>query len=194
MNLKKILTPKQIEICTKEKYYYQHIGVKKNILQIAIDHSFIQKKEKFNLYSLDIIKKYEIIVVDEDKKNFYIECKELLGPKRLAELEQQLNKSIVQRTIPVREFNEKFNTILAVDPDAIEKRIKQFNAYDTDDNEVLSLFKMILNHGVRNRISDIHINAYEELSWLRYRVDGKVQAKYLLNSELAGRFSQKLER
>ncbi|MCF6309143.1 MAG: Flp pilus assembly complex ATPase component TadA [Sulfurimonas sp.] len=189
MNLKKILTPKQIEICTKEKYYYQHIGVKKNLLQIAIEHNFVQKKEQFNPYSLDLIKKYEIVVVNEDKKNFYIECKELIGPKRLDELEKQLNKSVVQQTIPVREFNEKFNAILAVDPDLIEKRIKQFNAYDTDDNEVLSLLKMILNHGVRNRVSDIHINAYEEFSWLRYRLDGKVQAKYLLNSELAERFS-----
>ena len=46
MNLKKILTPKQIEICKEEKSYYQRIGVKKNILQIAIEHNFIQKKEK----------------------------------------------------------------------------------------------------------------------------------------------------
>ena len=48
MNLKKILTPKQIEICTKEKYYYQHIGVKKNLIQIAIEHNFIQKKLHIN--------------------------------------------------------------------------------------------------------------------------------------------------
>lgn len=189
MNLKKILTPRQIEICKKEKYYYQHIGVKKNLLQIAIEHNFVQKKEQYNPYSLDLIKKYEIIVVNEDEKNFYIECKELLGPKRLEELEKQLDKNIIQQTVPVREFNKKFNAILAVDPDLIEKRIKQFNAFDTDDNEVLSLFRMILNHGVRHKVSDIHINAYEEFSWLRYRIDGKVQAKYLLNSELASRFS-----
>ena len=44
MNLKKILSPKQIEICKKEKYYYQQIGVKKNLLQIAMEHHFVQKK------------------------------------------------------------------------------------------------------------------------------------------------------
>lgn len=189
MNIKKILTPKQIEICKKEQYYYQHIGIKKNLLQIAVEHNFIQKKEQFNPYSLELIKKYEIIIVNEDDKNFHIECKELLGPKRLIELEKKLNKKVVQTTIPVREFNEKFTTILAVDPDQIEKRIKQFNSLDTDDNEILSLFEMILSHSVKNRVSDIHINAYEEVSWLRYRQDGKVESKYLLNAELAQRFS-----
>lgn len=189
MNLKNILTPKQIEICKKEQYYYQHVGIKKNILQIAIEHNFIQKKETFSPYSLDLIKKYEIIIANEDDDNFYIELKELLGPKRLSELQTQLGKNVIQHTIPVREFSEKLNALLAVDPDAIEKRIKQFNAYDSDDNEVLSLLEMILNHGIRNGVSDIHINAYEDFSWLRYRINGKVQAKYLLNSELSKRFS-----
>ena len=189
MNLKKILTSKQIEICKKEKYYYQHIGIKKNILEIAIEHNFIQKKEKFSPYSLDLIKQYEIIIIEEDKENFHVECKELIGPNRLKELEKQLKKTVKQRTIPVREFNEKFNALISIDPDAIEKRIKQFNSFDTDDNEVLSLFEMILKHGVRNGISDIHINAYEEFSWLRYRLDGKVMAKFLLNADLATRFS-----
>lgn len=189
MNLKNILTPRQIEICKKEKYYYQNVGIKKNILQIAIEHNFIQKKESFSPYSLDLVKKYEIVIANEDKDNFYIERKELLGPKLLSELQEQLGKNIIQNAIPVREFNEKYGALLAVDPDAIEKRIKQFNAYDTDDTEVLSLFEMVLMHGVRNGVSDIHINAYEDFSWLRYRLNGKIQAKYLLNSELSQRFS-----
>ena len=189
MNIEKILTPKQLEICKKENYYYQQIGIKKNILQIAIEHNFIQKKESLNSYSLELIKEYEIVIAKEDKENFYIECKELLGPKRLSELQEQLNKNIIQHVIPVREFKEKFHAHLAIDPDSIEKRIKQFNAYDTDDNEVLSLFEMILSHGVKNAISDIHINSYKDFSWLRYRVNGIAQAKYLLNSELSQRFS-----
>ena len=189
MNLEKLLTAKQLEICKKEQYYYQHVGIKKELIQIAIEHNFIQKKEKFSPYSLDLIKKYKIIISNENTQNFYIECKELLGPKRLEELQKQLNKNVIQHTIPVREFNEKFRALLAVDPDAIEKRIKQFNAFDTDDNEVLSLFEMILAHGTRNGVSDIHINAYEEFSWLRYRLNGKVQARYLLNPELSQTFS-----
>lgn len=189
MNIKSILTPKQLDICRQEKSYYQRIGVKKNILQIAIEHNFIQKKEKNSSHSLELIKKYEIIITGEDKTNFYIECKELLGPKRQAELEAQLNKSVIQKTIPVREFNEKFNAIISVDPETIEKKIKQFNAFDSDDTEILELFTMILRHGVKNSVSDIHINAYEEFSWLRYRQNGKIQAKFLLNKELAQRFS-----
>ncbi len=189
MNIKNILTPKQIEICQKEKYYYQQIGMQKNLLQIAIEHNFTQKKEKHLPYSLDLLKEYEIIIVDENQESYSVECKELIGPKRLAKLEEQLNKKIIQRTIPVREFKEKFDALLSVDPDIIEKKIKQFNAYDTEDNEVLSLFRMILNHGVVHSVSDIHINAYEEFSWLRYRLNGKIQSKYLLNSDLAQRFS-----
>jgi type II secretory ATPase GspE/PulE/Tfp pilus assembly ATPase PilB-like protein len=189
MKLEKILTTNQLEICKKEKYYYQQIGIKKNILQIAIEHNFIQKKEKTSPYSLEIIKEYEILITKEDEKTFYIECKELLGEKRLNELQTKLGKKIIQSAIPVREFKQKFNELLAVDPDAIEKRIKQFNGSDTDDEEILSLFEMILTHGTKNSISDIHINAYENFSWLRYRAEGIVQAKYLLNPELSQRFS-----
>ena len=189
MNLKNILTPKQIDICKKEQYYYQKIGVKKNILQIAIEHNFTQKKDKRTLYSLDLLKEYEIIVADEDKNNYYIECRELLGPNRLKKLQTQLHKKIVQKTIPVREFREKFDALLSVDPDIIEKNIKQFNAFDTPETEVLELLEMILKHGIRNNISDIHINAYEEFYWLRYRQNGKIQSKYILNHELANRFS-----
>ena len=71
----------------------------------------------------------------------------------------------------------------------IEKKIKQFNALDTDDYEILNLFTMVLKHGVRHRISDIHINMYKDFAWLRYRLNGKVQAKHILNHELAQRFS-----
>lgn len=189
MNLKNILTPKQIEICKEEKSYYQRIGVKKNILQIAIEHNFIKKKEKNNLHSLELLKKYEIIISKENESTFYIERKELLGPKRLKELEEQLHKNVIQKSIPVREFNDKFNAILSIDPDIIEKKIKQFNAFDSDDTEILELLRMILRHGVRNSVSDIHINAYEEFSWLRYRQNGKINAKYILNKDLAERFS-----
>ncbi len=189
MNIKNILAPKQLEICQKEKYYYQQIGLQKNILQIALEHHFIQKKEKLVPYSLDLLKEYEIIIVQETKEGYSVECKELLGPKRLAKLEEQLNKKIIQRAIPVREFKEKFDAILSVDADMIEKKIKQFNADDTEDNEVLSLFEMILHHGVIHGVSDIHINAYEAFSWLRYRQNGKIESKYLLNSDLAQRFS-----
>lgn len=189
MNLKSILTPKQIEICKEEKSYYQRIGVKKNILQIAIEHNFVQKKEKKLHYSLELIKKYEMVVSDENEKSFSIERKELLGSKRLIALEKQLGKKVTQRTIPVREFNEKYSALLAIDPDIIEKKIKQFNALDADDTEILELLRMVLEHGVKNGVSDIHINAYEEFSWLRYRINGKIQAKYLINEELTRRFS-----
>lgn len=189
MNLTKLLTTKQIEICKEEKSYYQRIGIKKNILQIAIEHNFIKKKDKNNNHSLDLIKKYEIIITNENETSFNVECKVLLGPNRLKELEKQLNKKVIQSTIPVREFNEKFNEILSIDPDIIERKIKQFNAYDFDDTEILELLRMILKHGVKNSVSDIHINANEEFSWLRYRQNGRINAKYLLNKELSERFS-----
>jgi tryptophanyl-tRNA synthetase len=129
MNIKKILTPKQIEICKEEKSYYQRIGINKNILQIAIEHNFIKKKEKNNPHSLELLKKYEIIIADENKTSFHIESKELLGPVRLKELKEQLQKNIIQKTIPVREFNEKFSAILSIDPDTIEKKNKTVQCF-----------------------------------------------------------------
>ncbi len=189
MNPQTILTPKQLNVCEEEKLYFHRLGIKKSVLQIAHEHNFLQKQDKAISYSLELIKKYEIIISNEDESNFYIESKELLGPKRLEELEYELAKSVIQQIIPVREFNEKFTAVLSIDPDIIEKKIKKFNAYDSDDTQILELLEMILKHGVKNSVSDIHINAYEEFYWLRYRQNGKVQAKYLLNKELAQRFS-----
>ena len=189
MNLKKYLTTSQIDICQQEKEYYHRLGTNKTIVQIALEHNFIQKKDNTPSFNLELIKKYEILVVDEDEKNFYIECKELLGAKRLKLLEKELGRSVVQKTIPVREFNERFTEFISIDPDIIEKKIKKFNALDADDTEILELFRMILKHGIKNSISDIHINAYEDFNWLRYRQNGKIQAKYILNTDLAQRFS-----
>lgn len=189
MNLKNLLTPKQLEISQKEQEYYRRIGVIKSISQIAIEHNFLQKKEQSLSYSLELIKEYDIIISKEDENSFHIETKELLGTKRVAQLEKQLSKSIIQKTIPVREFKEKFEHLISIDPEIIEKKINKFNSFDADDTEILELFRMILKYGVKNRVSDIHINAYEEFSWLRYRINGKINAKYLLNKELAQRFS-----
>lgn len=189
MNLKKYLTTSQISICQQEKEYYQRIGITKNLIQIALEHNFIQKKDNTPAFNLELIKKYELLISGEDEINFYIERKELIGQKRLKLLEKELGRRVVQKVIPVREFNEKFTNFISIDPEIIERKIKKFNALDADGTEILELFRMILKHGVKNNISDIHINAYEEFYWLRYRQNGKIQAKYILNTELAQRFS-----
>ncbi|MBL0708154.1 MAG: Flp pilus assembly complex ATPase component TadA [Sulfurimonas sp.] len=189
MNPKKLLTSEQMEICKQESLYYQRIGIEKNILQIAIEHDFIKKPQKSIYHNFEIIKKYEIIISNEDETTFYIERKELMGPIQLVELENKLGKKVVQKTIPVREFTKKFHAVLSVDTDIVERKIKKFNALDADDSEILELFKMILIDGVKNEVSDIHINAYKDFSWLRYRKDGKIEAKHLLNRELSQRFA-----
>ena len=108
MNLTKHLSSAQINICQQEKEYYQRLGINKTLLQIAFEHNFLQKKENNNSYNIDIIKKYEIIITGEDDATYYIECKELLGKNRLKELEKSVGKNIVQKVIPVREFQDKF--------------------------------------------------------------------------------------
>jgi general secretion pathway protein E/type IV pilus assembly protein PilB len=189
MNPQNILTPKQLDVCEEERAYYNRLGIQKTLLQIAHEHNFLQTKSSSLTYSLDLIRKYEVIITKEDATNFHIESKELIGSKRLEELEGELGKKVIQKIIPVREFNEKFTSVISIDPDIIEKKIKKFNALDFDDSQILELLEMILRHGVKNGVSDIHINAYEEFYWLRYRQNGKVQAKYLLSKELAQRFS-----
>jgi len=193
MDLKKHLTASQLYICQEEKDYYKRLGIAKSLVQIALEHNFLQKKENTLPYNLDIVKKYEIIIIDEDDVYFYVERKELLGQKRLEELENILDKSINQKVIPVREFNEKFTNLISIDQNVIEKTIKKFNAFDADDTEILQLLRMILQHSVKNNISDIHINAYDNFCWLRYRKNAKVTSKYILNKELAQRFSMILK-
>ncbi len=188
MNAKKLLTAKQLEICKKEQYYYNQIGVSKNLLQIALEHNFLHRKEK-PLHNLDMIKEYEIIIVGEDEKTLQVEVKKLIGAKRLKLLEKKAGKRVEQKTIPVREFDQKFQKLLAIDPDLIEKRIKQFNARDVQDVEVLEIFEMLLHYAIKRQVSDIHINPYEEFCWLRLRVEGRVESKYLLSHDLAKRFS-----
>ena len=189
MNLKDILTDSQYDVCKKEQYYYRGIGNNKTLLEIARNHKFIPTKDDTPRYSLNLLKEYDIIIVKEEKYLLHIETKVLIGPKRLAILEKKLHKKVSQKTIPVREFQEKLDSIISIDPDVIEKKIKKFNAFDADDDEILELFRMLLLHGIKNEVSDIHINAYEDFSWLRYRENGKVYAKYLLNEDLSQRFS-----
>jgi type II secretory ATPase GspE/PulE/Tfp pilus assembly ATPase PilB-like protein len=189
MNIKKILTPKQLEVCQKEQYYYQQIGIKKHLLDIALSHHFVQKKESSKTYNLELMKEYEMVIAEDRDDLLKIERKELLGEKRLAELSAKVHKKIEQKNIPVREFQQKFIAILRVDPEHIERKIKQFNAMDYEEDEVIDIFEMLLEYGIQRSASDIHINAYESFYWLRYRIDGKIVARYLLNHELAERFA-----
>jgi len=189
MNIKKILSPKQLEVCQKEQYYYQQLGIKKHLLEIALSHHFIQKKEPSVTHNLDLMKEYEMVIAEESDTVLKIWRKELLGEKRLAELSAKVHKSVEQKNLPVREFQQKYTAILRVDPETIERKIKQFNAMDSDEDEVIDIFEMLLEYGIQRSASDIHINAYESFYWLRYRIDGKIHARYLLNHELAQRFT-----
>lgn len=189
MNIKKILSPKQLEVCQKEQYYYRQIGVKKHLLEIALSHHFVQKKESTATHNLELMKEYEMIIAEERDDVLHILRKELLGEKRLSELSTKVQKRVEQKNIPVREFQQKFTALLRVDPDAIERKIKQFNAMDADEDEVIDIFEMLLEYGIQRSASDIHINAYESFYWLRFRIDGHVHARFLLSHELAGRFA-----
>ena len=44
MDLTKYLTSSQLHICQQEKEYYQRIGIDKTLVQIALEHNFLQKK------------------------------------------------------------------------------------------------------------------------------------------------------
>jgi type II secretory ATPase GspE/PulE/Tfp pilus assembly ATPase PilB-like protein len=188
MNIKKILTPKQLEICAKEQYFYRNLGIEKSMTQIALEHSFIVKKSK-KLDDIELLKEYEFIVKDENKITVDIEVKKLLGQKLVEELSRKFQKKITQHVIPVKEFDAKFKKLLQVDPQKIEKTIKQLNAHDATDMEVSQLFDMVLQYAVKKGASDIHINPYKDFDWLRLRVEGRIEAKYLLSKELASRFS-----
>ena len=189
MNIKKILTPKQLEVCQKEQYYYQQLGVKKHLLEIALSHHFLQKKEPAIIHNLDLMKEYEMVIVHEDDNVLKIERKEILGEKLIAELSAKVHKEIEQKNIPVREFQQKYSAILRIDPETIERKIKQFNAMDAQEDEVIDIFEMLLEYGVQRSASDIHINAYASFYWLRYRIDGHINARFLLAHELAQRFA-----
>lgn len=189
MNIKKLLTPRQLDVCQKEQYYFQQLGIKKHLLEIALSHHFIQKKEPTPIHNLDLMKEYEMIIVEERDDLLRIERKELLGDQLLGELQAKVKKRIEQKNIPVREFQKKYTAILRIDPETIERKIKQFNAMDADEDEVVDIFEMLLEYAVQRSASDIHINPYESFYWLRYRIDGKIVAKYLLSHELAGRFA-----
>ena len=94
MNIKKILTPKQLEVCQKEQYYFQQIGIKKHLLDIALSHHFIQKKESSKAYNLELMKEFEMIIAEERDDVLKILRKELLGEKRLAELSAKVHKKV----------------------------------------------------------------------------------------------------
>lgn len=175
MNIKKILTPKQLEICQKEQYYYQQLGLKKHLLEIALAHHFVQKKPHRPPFSLDLIKEFEMVVSEENDTHLTIERKELLGPNLLKELEEKTGKKVEQKTIPVREFNRKYKELLGIDTDFLERKIKQFNDFAGDEEDAVEIFEMLLYQAAQYRASDIHINPHETFGWVRYRIDGKIK-------------------
>ncbi len=189
MKIKKVLTPKQLEVCQKEQYYHQQLGRKKHLLEIAMAHHFVQKKPPRPPFNLDLIKEYEIIVAEENATLLRVERKELLGPTLLAELEEKTGKKVEQKAIPVREFERKFGELLGVDAEFLERKIKRFNDFEGDENDAVEIFDMVLQQASQYRASDIHINPHEGFSWLRYRIDGLVQARHLIGEELSKRFA-----
>lgn len=107
MNIKKILTPKQLEVCQKEQYYFQQIGIKKHLLDIALSHHFIQKKESSKAYNLELMKEFEMIIAEERDDVLKILRKELLGEKRLAELSAKVHKKVEQKKYPRTRISAK---------------------------------------------------------------------------------------
>jgi len=188
MNIQKLLTPRQLDICRKEHHFYKQLGREKSIAQIALEHHFVTKKTPKHL-DIELLKSYEFLVKNETAQTLFIEVKQLLGPKRLEELSKKFSKPIHQDVIPVKEFDAKFTHLVQVDPEYLDKTIKQYNAKDPTPVEVADLFEMLLRYCLKRGASDIHINPGVDFDHLRLRIDGRVEAKYLLSKPLSQRFS-----
>lgn len=188
MDIQKLLSQEEIAICKKEQEFLIGLGIEKSIKDIAIAHNFVQlqKKESINL---SILKEYEMILLDENETTITIARKENLTKILKEDLETKIHKKVRLIVIPANEFNEKYNKIFTIDQNQLAEKIRAYNDDELDKKAVLEIYEDVLKEAIFLSVSDIHINEYSEYSWIRYRINGTLEQKYIISKELVSRIA-----
>jgi type II secretory ATPase GspE/PulE/Tfp pilus assembly ATPase PilB-like protein len=187
MNIKNRINNQEYGVCLEEKRFLEKKGIIKSLKDLAIEHNFMHMEE--DNIDLEIMNKYGFFIVKDSESLLTIGVKKYIDEELIFELKELLNKEIKQVIFPVREFEKKFKVHKFIDTNRISSMIQKYNFNDLDKSEILNLFHSMLLECIVLNVSDIHINEYEHFAWIKYRLDGNIEQKYILSKDFISRIS-----
>jgi general secretion pathway protein E len=186
-NLKQHINQEQYKVCLEEQKFLEKSGIIKSLKELAIEHNFLNIED--DSIDLEIMNKYGFFIVKDEENLLTVGVKKSLDKNTIQELSRLINKDIKQIIFPVREFDKKFKVHKFIDTTRISSMIQKYNFHDLEKNEILNLFYSILLECIVLNVSDIHINEYEKFAWIKYRVYGEIEQKYILSKDFISRIS-----
>lgn len=162
---------------TKEefkKYLKEKYGVG-YVVESDIDYNKIKK----DMLALEIVRKYGVIPIKDSIDSYCICSKNLYDFEKLEKIKMLLDKyHINQSFIDSENLEYAMNKLLTKKDKHISSIMILKESYKNDDKSSISeLIERILKYAVKNKISDIHFEPFEDFLQIRVREDGKL--KYL---------------
>ena len=130
---------------------------KGNTLHVgAVDPSSVSARDALNFITISQGLVYELQKITEDQFSYLI---------------QQYNQSRTSMDATLKEIEGEQDVVLGIEEDPNEN----VEGVIREEAPIIKLVSTILSQAVSNNVSDIHIEAYETYSLVRYRVDGVLQ-------------------
>jgi len=163
-----------------------------------------QQSENEELIPYSFAKKHNILVTQSESDKAIVTC--VATPKLavLSELKRRLNCRLVLNSVPQSEFDEQLRVVYDksgsqatqlmddMDDGLDLERLAQEMPQTTDlleandDAPIIRLINALLTQAIRENASDIHLEAFEEESVVRFRVDGVLRDILSPRRELHG--------
>lgn len=151
-----------------------HLGVK----YLSLSDRYIERKI-LKIIPEALARKQQVIAFDLNNKGLHVAMSD---PTNI-QTKQFLEKKIKQTVIPYFATEKEIeNIIFQYSEDTkttfdtiINEYISQAKGSKENDPPIIKIVNTILEHAYGNNASDIHLEAYDKYSLLRFRVDGVLQ-------------------
>jgi len=175
-------------------------------LESQIDEFEHEAEEQLNgvLLPYSFAKKHNVLVDFDDNEQIIVNCIDTPKLAVLAELKRKLNAKLKLNKLPASEFDDLLRSVYDnggsqanqlmddMDEGLDLERLAQEMPQTTDlleaddDAPIIRLINALLTQAIRETASDIHLEAFEEESIVRFRVDGVLRDILSPRRELHG--------
>ena len=168
--------------------YYCMPGVEIDMLEID--------KELFELFTFDFMKKHKVVPICRDKNDvLLVACAKPLSCHAMSAISSQLSCKCQYILVPAVQIERYVDSVSAVVSTSAalsdlntEKEEQQVNAIqntgvtgtaegDVINNPAVRLVDSVIREAIPYRASDIHIEPFEKVVRVRYRIDGDLQER-----------------
>ena len=157
-----------------------------------------------SLIPYSFAKKHNVLVNSNDNGSAVVTCIDTPKLAVLSELKRRLNTKLVLEKLPTSEFDDLLRTVYdkggsqanqlmddmgdGLDLERLAQEMPQTTDLleASDDAPIIRLINALLTQAIRESASDIHLEAFEEESVVRFRVDGVLRDILSPRRELHG--------